>query len=89
MSESLETEMWSKQDLNFRPRFSSARRQPIVAFNVTRSISVAPYHPSERPSFDRQSCRGELSSSKFEFFNQQSDGYLIHRYNLALRSLLQ
>jgi len=26
--------MWSEQDLNFQPRFSSARRQPIVPFSV-------------------------------------------------------
>src|SRR5271157_1667128 len=34
VSETLQTEVWSEQDLNFQPRFSSARRQPIVAFNV-------------------------------------------------------
>jgi hypothetical protein len=30
----METEMWSEQDVNFQPRFSSGRRQPIVPFIV-------------------------------------------------------
>ena len=34
MSENRGTEWWSEQDLNFQPRFSSARRQPIVPFSV-------------------------------------------------------
>ena len=38
MSETLETEVWSEQDLNFQPRFSSARRQPIVTFSVFEAI---------------------------------------------------
>jgi hypothetical protein len=43
--------MWS-QDLNFRPRFSSARRQPIVAF----SVFCADVRPTghNRPSKTRQ-----------------------------------
>ena len=34
MSETPETEVWSEQDVNFQPRFSSGRRQPIVPFIV-------------------------------------------------------
>jgi hypothetical protein len=33
--------MWSEQDLNFQPRFSSARRQPIVPFSV-RQLCLRP-----------------------------------------------
>ncbi len=38
MSETLETEVWSEQDLNFQPRFSSARRQPIVTLSAFAAI---------------------------------------------------
>ena len=34
--------MWSEQDLNFQPRFSSARRQLIVPFNVRECKSNVP-----------------------------------------------
>jgi hypothetical protein len=30
--------MWSEQDLNFQPRFSSFRRQPLVLFSVNQTI---------------------------------------------------
>jgi hypothetical protein len=33
--------MWSEQDLNFQPRFSSARRQPIVPFSVREFKELA------------------------------------------------
>jgi len=38
MSGNRETGWWSEQDLNFQPRFSSARRQLIVTFRVFEAI---------------------------------------------------
>jgi hypothetical protein len=39
MSETLETEVWSKQDLNFQASFSSLRRQLTVPYGVSELIS--------------------------------------------------